>query len=240
MGESESIRGPLATILRMSDEKVLKGVFKEGALVASVIQKGESARILAKGIEPGSATFADDLKKVVDGCKPHTEAFPDRELCAVSLADPGKAEGLAVDGALLGSLGLARLTIMDGTCGLTLRAIDAEPAPIPLAYGSLRSNSGLPNQPGAVEVPAALPRRLHASLDESQKKVYSAAAQVAGRGLLGLVCFEDNGLQLAVTLKDFPPPRARSVLVPLGSLAADLAKGLSFDDLVKGLAILRT
>ena len=38
----------------MADETVLKGVFKDGGLVASVIQKPDVARILVKGADgPG-------------------------------------------------------------------------------------------------------------------------------------------------------------------------------------------
>jgi hypothetical protein len=55
-----------------------------------------------------------------------------------------------------------------------------------------------------------------------------------------MVCVDDGGLKLVVSVKDAPPPRARTVLVPLGDFANELAKGLSFDDLVKKLAQLRT
>jgi hypothetical protein len=223
----------------MADDKVLKGVFKDGAVVASVVQKEGSARILAKGVEPDAPALLDELRKIAEGCKAHTEGFADRELCLVAVASPAAAEGIRLDEAALASLQITRLTVMDGACGVLVRSIDAEPAPIPLAYGSLRASSGLPNQPGAVEVPAAHPRRSHAALDANQKKVYEAAAQVAGRGLLGLVCFEDGELQLAVTVKDFPPPRARSVLVPIGRLARDLEGALTFDGLVQALAPLR-
>jgi hypothetical protein len=224
----------------MAEEQVLKGVFKEGGLVASVVLGEGSARILVKGLEPGTPAFMEDLRKVVEGVRAHLEGRPERELCAVASTGAAAAEGLAADEAALAALGLSRLTVMDAACGLTVRAIDAEPAPIPLPYGSLRSSSGLPNQPGMVEIPAALPRRPFSTLDEHQQKVFGAAVQVAGRGLLRAVCFEDGGLQLAVTVKDCPPPRARSVLVPLGRFAGDLAKFLAFDDLVKELAPLRT
>ena len=63
----------------MGDETVLKGVFKDGGLVASVIQKPESARILVKGADGPS--FKENVKKVADGCKPHVEKFGERELC---------------------------------------------------------------------------------------------------------------------------------------------------------------
>lgn len=223
----------------MGDETVLKGVFKDGGLVASVIQKPDVARILVKGAEPGPS-FKDDVRKVADGCKPHVEKFGERELCAVLVADPGRAEGIDFTQDEIGTFGLTKVTAMDGTCGIVVRVVEAEPAPIPLAYTSLRSTTGLPDQPGMAEVPADLPRKTHKDLSEHQKKVYEAAAQVAGRGLIRMVCIDDGGLKLVVTVKDAPPPRARSILVPLGQFADELAKGLSFDDLVKKLGQLRT
>lgn len=223
----------------MGDETVLKGVFKEGALVASVIQKPDAARILVKGAEPGPA-FKDAVRKVADGCKPHVEKFGERELCAVLVQNPGEAEGIELTQDEIGGFGLTRFTAMDGNCGIVVRVVEAEPAPIPLAYTSLRSSSGLPDQPGMAEIPSALPRRSHKDLTDSQKKVYEAAAQVAGRGLLRMVCVEDGGLKLIVTVKDAPPPRARSVCVPLGLFSDDLSSGTPFDEIVKRLSQLRT
>ena len=55
-----------------------------------------------------------------------------------------------------------------------------------------------------------------------------------------MVCVEDDGLKLVVTVKDAPPPRARSVAVPLTTFAADLAGGTPFDEIVKRLNALRT
>lgn len=223
----------------MGDETVLKGVFKDGGLVASVIQKPDVARILVKGAEPG-ASFKDDVRKVAEGCKPHVEKFGERELCAVLVANPGQAESIDFTQDEIGGYGLTKVTAMDGTCGIVIRQVEAEPAPIPLAYTSLRSSSGLPDQPGMAEIPAELPRKTHKDLNDTQKKVYEAAAQVAGRGLIRMVCVDDGGLKLVVTVKDAPPPRARSVLVPLGQFAQELAGGLSFEDLVKKLGPLRT
>ena len=223
----------------MADETVLKGIFKEGGLVASVIQKPDIARILVKGAEPG-ATFKDDVRKVAEGCKAHVEKFGERELCAVLVANPGNAESIEFTQDEIGGYGLTKVTAMDGTCGIVVRVVEAEPAPIPLAYTSLRSSSGLPDQPGMAEVPVELPRKTHKDLTDPQKKVYEAAAQVAGRGLIRMVCIDDGGLKLIVTVKDAPPPRARSVLVPLGAFADELAGGLSFEDLVKKLGQLRT
>jgi len=223
----------------MGDETVLKGVFKDGALVASVIQKPDLARILVKGAEPGP-TFKDDLRKVAEGCKPHVEKFSERELCAVLIANPGQAETVDFTPEEITGYGLTKITLMDGTCGLIVRVVEAEPAPISLAYTSLRSSSGLPDQPGMADIPADLSRKIHKDLSDPQKKVYEAAAQVAGRGLIRMVCVDDGGLKLAVAVKDAPPPRARTVLVPLGQFAEELTKGLSFEDLVKKLGQLRT
>jgi hypothetical protein len=223
----------------MGDETVLKGVFKDGGLVASVIQKPDLARILVKGAEPGP-TFKEDVRKVAEGCKAHIEKFSERELCTVLVANPVQAETIDFTQEEITGYGLTKITAMDGTCGIIVRVVEAEPAPISLAYTSLRSSSGLPDQPGMAEVPANLPRKAHKDLSETQKKVYETAAQVAGRGLVRMVCIDDGGLKLIITLRDAPPPRARTVMVPLGQFADELSKGLSFEDLVKKLGQLRT
>jgi hypothetical protein len=223
----------------MGDETVLKGVFKDGGLVASVIQKPDIARILVKGAEPGP-DFKESVRKVADGCKAHVEKFGERELCAVLVANPGQAESIDFTQEEIGGYGLTKITAMDGTCGIVVRVLEAEPAPISLAYTSLRSSNGLPDQPGMADVPATLTRKAHKDLSDSQKKVYEAAAQVAGRGLIRMICIDDGGLKLIISVKDAPPPRARTVLVPLGQFADELAGGLSFEDLVKKLGQLRT
>jgi hypothetical protein len=224
----------------MAGENILKGVFKEGALVASVIQKEGYAKIMLKGAEPSDPAFLELLTKTATACAPHVKDYAERELCAVMVASPGSAEAAAVDPAALEGMGLTRLSLMDGTCGVVVRSIEAEPAPIALAYGSLRSSNGLPDQPGLVEIPPDFPRKAHKDLSDPQKKVYEAAAQVAGRGLVRMIAFEDGEVKLAVTVKDAPPPRARSILVPLGSYANDLASGTSYEDIAKRMVQLRT
>ena len=224
----------------MADENILKGVFKEGALIASVIQKGESARIMLKGAEPGDPGFKDSLKKAADGCRPHVEKFSSRDLCAVTLQNAVAAENVSLSEDELKAMGLTGLALMDANCGVTIRAFEAEPPPTRLAYGSLRSSSGLPDQPGIVEIPPEFPRKSYKDLTEPQKKVFEAAAQLAGRGLLRIVCFEDGGLKCAVTVRDLPPPRARSVLVPLGAFADELAKGAPPDEIGRRLQQLRS
>ena len=221
-------------------ENILKGVFKDGALVASVVQKDGAARIMLKGAEPDDPAFPDALRKAAEACRPHVQDHAERELCAVALRAPASAEQIGLGEADLQAMGLTKLSVMDGACGVVVRAIEAEPAPTPLPYGSLRSSSGLPDQPGQVDVPPALPRKAYAALSDPQKKVFEAAAQVAGRGLLRMVAFEDDGLKLAVTVKDAPPPRARSVLVPLGAFADDLSKGTPYEEIGKRLIQLRT
>jgi hypothetical protein len=224
----------------MAEDSILKGVFKEGPLVASVIQKGESARIMLKGAEPGDSAFKDQLRKAAEGCRPHVEKFSTRDLCAVTAANAAAAEGVALGEEDLKSMGLTGLSVMDANCGVPVRVFEAEPPPIPLAYGSLRASSGLPDQPGLVEIPPDFPRKAYKDLSDPQKKVFEAAAQAAGRGLLRLVCFDEGGLKLAVTVRDMPPPRARSVLVPIGQFADDLAKGASLDEIGRRLQQLRT
>jgi len=221
-------------------ENILKGVYKEGALVASVIQKDDAAKIMLKGAEPGSPSFKDELKKAAEGCKPHIEKFAERELCAVLLQNPAGAEAAEVTPEDLQAFGLTKLSLMDGNCGIIIRVVEAEPAPTPLAYTSLRSDKGLPDQPGMAEIPSTIARKSYKELSDPQKKVFEAAAQVAGRGLVRMVCVDDGDLKMVVTVKDAPPPRARSVLVPLGSFANDLAKGTALDEIGKRLAPLRT
>lgn len=227
----------------MGDETVLKGVYKEGAVVASVIQKDDVARILVKGVEPtrpGDTDFAAGIQKVAAGCRAHIERFAERELCAVLVQNPALAEVIALTPEDLASFGLTKVAAMDGTCGIVTRQIESEPAPLSLAYSSLRSSSGLPDQPGMAEIPATIARKTHKDLTDPQKKIYELAAQVGSRGILRMVCVLDGELKLIVAVKDAPPPRARSVLVPLQQFAADLAKGTSFEEIAKRLNPLRT
>jgi hypothetical protein len=224
----------------MAEDNILKGVFKEGPLVATVIQKPESARIMLKGAEPSDPAFKDQVKKAAEGCKAHIEKFASRELCAVTAENAAAAESVAVGEEDLKSMGLTGLSVMDANCGVPIRVVEAEPAPTPLPYGSLRSANGLPDQPGIVEIPPEFPRKTYNQLSDPQKKVFETAAQVAGRGLLRIVCFEDGGLKCAVTVRDMPPPRGRSVLVPLSELADLVAKGTSLDEIGKKLQQLRT
>jgi hypothetical protein len=227
----------------MGQPTVLKGVFKEGAMIASVVQQDGTAKIMLKGAEPagpGDASFNAALKKVSEACKPHTSSFETRELVAVLLQSQALAEHVQIAPEEVSGMGLTQVSLMDADCGAIIRVIDSEPAPIPLAYGSLRAGGDMADQPGIVLIPELYPRKTFKQLVPPQQQVYGAAAQVAGRGLLKLVCVEDEGLKLAVTVRDCPPPRARTVLVPLSKLAEALAAGTALDEIGKRLGRLRT
>jgi len=227
----------------MGAPNILKGVFKEGAMVASVVQQDTTAKIMLKGAEPagpGDAAFVAALKRAAEACKPHTASFETRELCAVLLQRQALSEQVQIAPEEISGMGLTGISLMDGDCGILLRVIDAEPAPIPLAYTSLRAGGDMADQPGIAVISDAIPRKTYKQLPPPQQQVFGAAAQVAGRGLLRLVCVEDDGVKLVVTVRDCPPPRARTVLIPLTRFAADLAGGTPIDEIGKRLFSLKT
>lgn len=227
----------------MGPPTVLKGVFKEGSLIASVIQQDTAARIMLKGAElggPSDAAFLETLRKVAEACRPHVSSFETRELCAVLLQSQSWTDRVEIASRDIAGMGLTQVGLMDGDCGILLRLIDTDPPPTPLAYGSLRAGGDMADQPGIVRVPDIYSRRIYRELAPPQQQVFGAAAQVAGRGLLQLVCLEDEGVRLAVTVRDCPPPRARTVLVPLEKLARDLSAGTSLDEIGRRLGCLRT
>lgn len=227
----------------MPEPKVLKGVYKEGPAVASVIIEADGrARILVKGIEPKiprDPAFAQGLRRVIDAVRDHLVECTDIELCAVMTQSPGMAEHAMLTAEELRSLGVARLTAMDGDCGLIVRTSDTDPPPVALAYASLRAGRGIPEQPGLVEVPPAHPRKTYKALSAPQQQMYGALVQMTGRSLLKLVVFEDEGLKAAVGLRDLPPARARSVLVPFGDLATEVAGGAKLEDVAGKLTVLK-
>jgi hypothetical protein len=223
----------------MSDPKVLKGVFREGALIASVIQQDESARIMLKGAEAGEPGFLDALRKTAAACKEHVAGFARRELCAVLVQSGGKAETVAIPPEELQAMGLTRIALMDGDCGAVVRAFDTDPAPTPLAYASLRAGGSMALQPGTAIVPDSMARKAYRDLEPSQKKVFEVAAQLSARSLLKLFCFEDEGLRLVAVLWDLPPARGKSILVPIGDLAKELDGGTPVEEIARRLAPLR-
>ncbi len=225
-------------VLCMGEPRVLKGVYKDGPAVASIVIDAENrAKILVKGIEPRMPRdpgFLDLLKKVVEGCKPHLAGTTDVELCVVLVQSPNLAEHATATPAEIQALGLARLTAMDGDGGILVRATDSDPSPTALSYHSLKAGSS--EQPGLVEVAPTMPRLSFKTLQGPQQQIYAALVQLAGRALLKAVPLDDGGLKLALGLRDLPPSRARSLVLPLGDYATEIAGGAKLEDVAKKVA----
>ena len=229
----------------MAEPKILRGIYKDGAVVVSaVIEPDGGARLMVKGAEPlmpGDPAFVEWLKTISSECKGKLEGSERVEIHAVFARAPVLAEHVHVKPEDLTAMGIRRVVLLDAECGLPLRVCDDDPPPATLSYESLRADlSGrLPDQPGLVDIPARYTRKLHRDLNDSEKKVYEMAVQRAGRGLLRLVIVEDGDLQLAVALKDLPPARARSVILPLSELGKEVAGGLGLEQLANKLEIVR-
>jgi hypothetical protein len=229
----------------MADPKILRGIFKDGPLVVSaVIEADGSAKLMVKGAEPlvpADPSFNEKLKKIAKECKGKLEGAERVEIHAVLTQAPGLAEHVMFKPEELASMGVRRVVLLDGGCGLALRTCDEDPAPVTLSYESLRADlsGSIPDQPGLVDVPSRYTRKLHRDLTEHEKKVYEMAVQRAGRGLMKLIVVEDGDLKLAVALKDLPPARARSVILPLSELGKEVAGGLSVEALANKLEIVR-
>ena len=179
-------------------DNVLKGVFREGDIIASVVQSETSARILVKGVEPtapGDAAFIESIKKVVEGCKEHVSEYSEREFCAVLGAHPEQAEHIEFSAEQIEQLGLTRITAMDGHCGMIIRACEAEPPPLPLAYASLTGSGDLATQPGMTTVPPDFERKTYKDLNDSEKKVFDIAVQLMDRAVMRIVCLVNEKLQ---------------------------------------------
>jgi len=229
----------------MADPKILRGIYKDGPIVVSAILEGEgNAKLMVKGAEPlvaADPAFNDKLKKIAKECKGKLEGAERVEIHAVLTQAPGLSEHVLIKPEELASMGVRRVVLLDAGCGLAMRTCDEDPAPVTLSYESLRADlSGrIPDQPGLVDIPPRYTRKLHRDLNESEKKVYEMAVQRAGRGLMKLVIVEDGDLQLAVALKDLPPARARSVILPLSELGKEVAAGLGVEQLANKLEIVR-
>ncbi len=227
----------------MGNPTVLKGVYKDGSVVASVVQQDSNAKIMLKGAEPnlpGDPAFKEGIKKATQACWEHIEKFEHRELCAVLVARPGQAEHVDLTAEDIKAMGLERVNVMDGDCGIVVRVCENTPPAVPLAYASLRAGSGpLCIQPGRVDVPAALIRKTHKELTPPQKQVYEIAVQMAADSLQKLVCVEDEGLKMVLTVRDLPPARARSIMFPLGAFADDLGRGAPPEEIAKRLVPVR-
>jgi len=228
----------------MTDPKILRGIYKDGAVVASaVIEADGSARLMVKGAEPllaGDPAFVERLKKIAAECKGKLEGAKKVQIHAV-LDRAALAEQVNIKPEDLSAMHVEKVVLLDAGCGLAVRVCDEDPAPVTLSYESLRADlSGtVPDQPGLVDVPPRYTRKLHRDLTDDEKKVFEMAVQRAGRGLMKIVILEDGDLKLAVALKDLPPARARSVILPLSELGKEVAGGLSVEQLANKLEIVR-
>lgn len=223
-------------------ENIIKGAFKEGGIIASVVQSDRSARILVKGLEPGGAgdpEFLGKLKHIAVSCAEHVKSHSEREICAVLGAHPELAETLDPTEDQINEMGLTRVAAMDGNCGIVVRACEKEPAATPLPYASLSGGGDLAVQPGLATIPPEFTRKTWRDLNDNQKKIYEVAAQLMGEKLRKLVCIDDEGLKLVCCISDFPPARGRSILVPLATLADQFAGGTALEAIGKRLHALR-
>ena len=229
----------------VNTSRINRGIYKDGGIVASaVIENDGGARLMIKGLEPllpGDPAFTERLKKIVSECRGHLEGAKRVEIHVVLTRAAGLAEQVNLKPDDLATMGVRRVILLDGESGLTVRVFDEDPLPTLLSYESLRADlSGvIPDQPGLVDVPPRYTRKLHRDLTEEEKKVFEMAVQRAGRGLMKLVIVEDGDLKLAVTLKDMPPARARSVILPLSELGKEVAGGMSIEQLANKLEVVR-
>ncbi len=228
----------------MAEPKILRGIYKEGGIVASaIIEPDGSARLMVKGAEPlmaGDPAFVDRLKKIAKECRGKLEGAQKVQIHAI-LDRAALAEQVSIKPEDLGAMHVEKVVLLDAECGLPVRVCDDDPAPVSLSYESLRADltGGVPDQPGLVDVPARYTRKLNRDLTDGEKKVFEMAVQRAGRGLMKMVILEDGDLKLAVALKDLPPARARSVILPLSELGKEVAGGLSIEQLANKLEIVR-
>jgi hypothetical protein len=228
----------------MADPKILRGIYKDGPVVASaILEADKSARLMVKGAEPlmaGDPAFNEKLKKIAAECRGKLEGAEKVQIHVV-LDRAALAEHVTLKPEDLAAMKVVKVVLLDAGCGLPVRVCDEDPAPVTLSYESLRADltGGVPDQPGLVDVPTRYTRKLHRDLSADEKKVFEMAVQRAGRGLMKMVILEDGDLKLAVALKDLPPARARSVILPLSELGKEVAGGLSVEQLANKLEIVR-
>jgi hypothetical protein len=224
----------------MPDQRVLKGIYKEGPTVASAIIIDEKfARLMVKGAEPvmpADPNWPGALKRIVEACRPHLEKIENRELVVVFDQRPALMDQCVVPPDDVKVMGLQAVSCMDAACGLVAAKSYDEPPPTPLAYTSLKASPYGTVQPGRVDIPARCPRKTFRDLPQPAQQALGVAVQLAGAGIMRVVSFEDEGLKVASALRDFPPPRARSVLYDLGAMAAMVAEGKPLHEVGQAMA----
>lgn len=211
----------------MPEKRVLKGIFKEGTLVASIVIVDEkAATIYCKGAEPTmpmDTGFIALLKRVTDATREHTAKCEDRSLVTVFEQRPSLMDQMMVSPSEVEAMGVRFVAAMDADSGFILARYLSEPLATPLAYTSLKASPFGTLQPGRCDLPATFKRYAYRELQQPGKDVVGVAVQLAGDGLLRLQMFEDGGLRIMATLRDFPPARAKAALYDMGPLM-DLAK----------------
>jgi len=229
----------------MAEPKILRGIYKDGPLVVSaIIEEGGPAKLMAKGVEPlmpVDPAFTDALKKIAKECASSTGGGAWVEIHVVLARAAAIAEAFQMKPSDLEAMKVRRVVLIDAACGLPVRMVDDEPLAVTLAYESLRAGGDLKEQPGCVEVPQHYPRKLYKDLKKGEQKVFEIVVQRAGRGLMKIVALEEEGLKLAVGLRDLPPARARSAIVPIGDFGKELDEGThSIEEIAKRLEVVRS
>jgi len=206
----------------MPEKRVLKGVYKEGTLVCSIVIVDEkSATIYCKGMEPAmpmDPNFIAVLKRVAEGTREHVAKCDERVMLTLFEQRPSMMDQMAISPSEVEQMGVRFVGAMDAESGFTFARYLPEPLPTSLAYTSLKASPYGSSQPGRVDLPAKFKRLPWKELPQPARDVVGVAVQVSGEGLLRLVCIEDEGYKLLATIRDFPPARARAALYSLDTL----------------------
>jgi hypothetical protein len=227
----------------MPEKKVLKGVYKDGTLVCSiVIVDAKAATIYCKGMEPAmpmDPNFIAVLKRVAEGTREHVAKCDEKTMFTLFEQRPTLMDQMAISPTEVEAMGVRFVGAMDAESGLTFARYLPEPLATPLAYTSLKASALGSSQPGRVDLPAKFKRLTWKELTQPARDVIGVAVQVAGEGLLRLVCLEDEGLKLLATVRDFPPARARAALYSLDALMDAVKAGKQPIDIANMLQALR-
>lgn len=212
----------------MADE-ILKGIYKEGPVVASaVVSEGKRAQLLVRGAEPamaGDPGFVDRIQAIADGVRDALAKYEQRTFVVIFDQRPSLIDQMQVSPEIVEKMGFRFVGGMDWDLRFILRRCLSEPLGTPLAYHSLKGSAYGTIQPGRVDVPATFKRLPGRELSDPEKQVVSVAVQLSGDSLMKLALFEDDGRKMLAVLHDFPPARARGVLFSLNQLGEVAAKG---------------
>ena len=213
----------------MPEKRVLKGVFKDGTLVASIVIVDEkTATIYCKGAEPAmpmDPNFIALLKRAAEGTREHVTKCDDRSMVTVFEKRPTLMDQIQISPSDVEAMGVRFVGAMDADCGFVFDRYLSEPLATPLAYTSLKASPYGTLQPGRCDLPATYKRIAYRELQQQAKDVIGVAVQLSGEGLMRLQVFEDDGLKILATLRDFPPARAKAALYDLNVLVEAVKAG---------------